>query len=140
MLKPYTIDDYVKEYKPVWSCSMPEGCPPNEVLVAEDHPFFRLALQSDTYDSADFQSYAESSPFRDWGERLPLAVGLSLIDNERKARKNLKLPMFRQYRGIIALTLKPADGVEKQTGVHNSHYTWWRTQAFQMSNLKMLSL
>jgi hypothetical protein len=71
---------------------------------------------------------------------LPLAVGLSLIEGEAKARRNLKLPMFRQYQGIIALTLNPTDGVVRQTGAHRSHYTWWRTQTFQMSNLKMLAL
>lgn len=69
-----------------------------------------------------------------------MAVGLSIIDNETKARKNLKLPLFRHFRGIIALTLNPVDGVVKQTGVHLSHYTWWRTKAFQMSNLTMLQL
>jgi hypothetical protein len=69
-----------------------------------------------------------------------LAVGLSLIDNEAKARRNLKLPMFRHYKGIIALMLNPTDGVVRQTGVHRSHYTWWRTRQFQMSNLKMLQI
>lgn len=71
---------------------------------------------------------------------LPLALGLSLIDNENKAGKNLKLPLFRRYKGVVALTLNPYDGVVKQTGVHHSHYTWWRTTAFQMSNLKMLQV
>ena len=85
-------------------------------------------------------SYAESSPNKDWGERLPLAKGLSIIDNEIKARKRLKLPMFRTYKGIIQLSLNPTDGVVKQTGVHTSHYTWWRTKTFKMENLKMISL
>ncbi len=57
-----------------------------------------------------------------------------------KARRNLKLPMFRQYRGIIALVLNPTDGVVRQTGAHRSHYTWWRTRQFQMSNLTMLKI
>ncbi len=140
MLKQYKIEDYIKEYKPIWTCNMPKGCPPNDVLVAEKHPFYRLAHAAETYDDKDFISYAEMNPAKDWGERLPLAVGISLIDNETKARKNLKLPMFRQYAGIIALTLQPTDGVVKQTGVHTSHYTWWRTQSFKISNLQMLSL
>lgn len=59
---------------------------------------------------------------------------------EGKARKSLKLPMFRQYKGIIALMLNPEDGVVKQTGVHRSHYTWWRTRAFTMLNQTMLSV
>lgn len=140
MLTPYKIADYCKEYQPKWTCTMPDGCPPDDVLVPSEHPFFRLAKQADTYSEADFQSYAEACPQRHWGDRLPLAVGLSLIDNEAKARRNLKLPMFRQFQGIIALVLNPTDGVVRQTGAHRSHYTWWRTRKFQMSNLTMLKI
>ena len=140
MLTPYKISDYCKEYEPEWACEMPAGCPPEDIMAPSEHPFFRLARHSDSYSDDDFRSYAETDPHRNWGERLPLAVGLSLIDNEPKARKNLKLPMFRQYEGVIALILNPEDGVVKQTGVHQSHYTWWRTKSFQMSNLKMLQL
>ena len=112
----------------------------NDVMVATDHPFFRLARQLDEYTADDFKSYYESDPQRNWGPLLPLAVGLSLIEGEAKARRNLKLPMFRQYHGIISLSLNPADGVVLQTGAHRSHYTWWRTQSFEMSNLNMLSI
>ena len=135
MLTPYNIKDYSKEFNPIWAVQMPDGCPPEEVLVPSVHPFYRLAKQADAYNEEDFKSYAEADPAKNWGEQLPLAVGLSVIDNEKKARKNLKL-----LKGIIALTLNPADGVVKQTGVHRSHYTWWRTSTFQMSNLKMLQL
>ena len=140
MLTPYKTNAYRDEYKPEWACAMPVGCPPEDVLVPSKHPFFRLASQIDSYSADDFKSYAEADPQRDWGDKLPFAVGLSLIDNETKARKNLKLPMFRKFKGIIALTLNPSDGVVKQTGVHLSHYTWWRTKSFPMSNLKMLQL
>ena len=140
MLTPYKINAYCEELKPEWTCEMPTGCLPEDVLVPSEHPFFRLAIQKDSYTAEDFKSYAEADPQRNWGEKLPLAVGLSLIDNVSKARKNLKLPMFRQFKGIIALTLNPSDGVVKQTGVHLSHYTWWRTKSFSMSNLTMLQL
>jgi len=140
MLTPYKISAYCREFSPKWVCKMPAGCPPEDVLVPSEHSFFRLAREADSYSPDDFKSYAEVNPQRNWGERLPLAVGLSLIDDETKARKNLKLPVFRQFRGIIALTLNSVDGVVKQTGVHISHYTWWRTKSFQMSNLTMLQL
>ena len=93
MLTPYKIADYRKEYQPEWTCTMPDGCPPDDVLVPSEHPFFRLAKQADTYSEADFQSYAEADPQRHWGEQLPLAVGLSLIDNEQKARRRSALPL-----------------------------------------------
>ena len=140
MLRPFKLNDYVSSYSPQWACTMPKGCPPDDILVADMHPFFRLAKQVNTYTPDDFKSYAETDPQRNWGSMLPLAVGLSLIDSEAKARRNLKLPVFRQYHGVIALTLNPADGVVKQTGAHQSHYTWWCTRAFQMSNLNMLAI
>ena len=140
MLKTYALTEYNRKYKPVWTCEMPDECPPNDIQVAFQHPFFRLAHYADAYDERDFMSYAEMYPQRPWGSMLPLAVGLSIIDNEAKARKNLKLPLFRNYRGIIGLELNPQDGVVKQTGVHRSHYTWWRTKSFQTSNLKMLTI
>ena len=140
MLRPNKLKDYFDQYHPDWICLMPIGCPPEDILVPYEHSFYRLARMSDTYSSEDFLSYAEKDPERNWGEQLPLAVGLSVIDNESKARKNLKLPMFRQFKGIIVLMLNPIDGVVKQTGIHLSHYTWWRTKSFDMSNLKMLEL
>jgi len=80
---------------------MPVGCPPEDVLVPSEHPFFRLAKQANTYTPDDFKSYAESDPNRNWGQMLPFAVGLSLVESEAKARRNLKLPMFRGYKGIL---------------------------------------
>jgi len=38
--------------------------------------------------------------------------------------------MLRQYKGIIVLILNPTDAVVKQTGIHRTYYTWWRTQQF----------
>lgn len=138
MLKPYNITDYYKEYHPRWTCEMPSGCPPENILVPFQHPFYRLTRQADQYDGEDFESYAENDPLRNWGEKPPFAIGLSLIDNEQKAIKNLKLPMFRNFKGIVSLLLNPTDGVVKQTGAHRSHFTWWRTTTFNLSNLKML--
>lgn len=140
MLKECKIYNYVKEYGECWTCTMPTGCPPEDILVASEHPFYRMASSAESYDENDFKSYAELNPQKDWGEMLPLAVGLSLIDNIDKAKKNLKLPMFKRFKGIITITLNPKDGVEKQTGVHTSHFTWWRTTMFDMSNLKMIEI
>ena len=138
MLKACKLTDYIAEYQPEWTWDMPVGCPPEDIVVAHNHPFFRLARYADRYDEDDFKSYAENSPDKDWGENLPLAVGLSVIDNEKKARKRLKSPYFSKFKGIILLNLEPKDGVLKQTGAHLSHYTWWKTKRFSINNLKML--
>lgn len=140
MLKPYFIEDYTQQFQVEWAVEMPEGCPPKEIIVPFVHPFYRFSKKSEHCDEGDFVSYAELDPEKNWGEQLPLAVGLSVIDNEEKARKNLKLPFFKQFKGVIALLLNPVDGVVKQTGSQRSHYTWWRTKSFDMSNIKMLEL
>lgn len=140
MLKPYKLADYQDQFQPEWAFIAAEDCLPDEVLVPYNHFFCRLARQASVYDSEDFVSCAEKDPNRNWGEQLPLALGLSVIENETKARKYLKLPYFRQFKGIISLDVFPADGVVKQTGIHSTHYTWWCTKSFDMSNLKMLQL
>lgn len=79
---------YREEFKPDWSCEMLAGCPPEDVLVPNEHLFYRMASQATTYTAEDFKSYADTDPQRDWDEKLPLAMGLSLIDSESKAKLN----------------------------------------------------
>lgn len=31
MLIPYKIGDYYTQYRPEWTCLMPQGCPPEDV-------------------------------------------------------------------------------------------------------------
>lgn len=59
MLTPYKINAYCEELKPEWTCEMPTGCLPEDVLVPSEHPFFRLAIQKDSYTAEDFKSYAK---------------------------------------------------------------------------------
>ena len=49
MLTPYKINVYCEEFKPEWVCEMPPGCPPEDVMVPSELPFFRLASQADAY-------------------------------------------------------------------------------------------
>jgi len=138
MLEKKTIEEYLRLYNVQWTVDMPKGCPPSDICIPSEHQFFRLALEAQSYSSDDFLTYSEMNPNKEWGEMLPLAVGLSVLEDESKARKSLKLPYLKKFKGIIDLTLNPTDGVVKQTGVHKSHYTWWRTTSFDTSDLKML--
>lgn len=137
MLVQKKIDDYIKEYNPTWCVDMPDKCPPEDIEVPFSHLFYRMAINEHKIVEDDWKTYSEISPNKDWGAQLPLAKGLSLINNEKKAKKMLKLPSFN---GIIEVTLEPQDGVVKHTGVHRSHYTWWRTVSFDKENVKMLQL
>lgn len=137
MLVAKKLSDYIEEYNPTWSVDMPENCPPENIEVPFSHLFYRMSANEDRVVDDDWKTYSEISPMKDWGAQLPLAKGLSLVNNERKARNMLKLPTFK---GIIEITLNPHDGVVKQTGAHNSHYTWWRTISFNKDDVKMVQL
>ena len=79
MLTPYKIEDYCKEFSPQWVCQMPEGCPPDDILVASEHPFYRLAQQAAVYDVTDFLSYSEIDPSRNWGSLFHLSLILLMV-------------------------------------------------------------
>ena len=141
MLTKTSITDYLKLYDVQWKNAMPEGCPPDDVLIPQEHLFYRYTLQTDKCTDEDFKTYRQQNPTRDWGELLPLASGLSVLDNLDKAKRNMKLPMLRsKFKGIGELMLNPNDGVVKQTGAHKSHYTWWQTTAFDMNTVKMMAV
>ncbi len=140
MLTPYSITQYIREYNPEWTFCIDTNYLPDDVLLPEQHQFFRLSKNAESCSEEDFMTNIDLYPEKVWGEKLPLAAGLSIINEEKKARKNLKLPVFKQYGGIISLELNSEDGVVKQTGVHNSHYTWWRTKKFDISIVKMVKL
>ena len=140
MLIATTISEYLAQYPVQWKNEMPDGCPPLDVLIPDGHTFFRYTLFAARCEETDFLTYRQLNPDRDWGELLPLASGLSVINSLEKARRNLKLPMLRKYKGIAELVLNPTDGVVQQTGVHLSHYTWWQTTSFNMNHVKMLPL
>ena len=141
MLAKTSLTEYLKLYTVQWKNVMPEGCPPSDILIPQEHLFYRYMLQSDKCTDEDFKTYRQLNPAKDWGDLLPLASGLSVIDDFSKARRNLKLPMLRnKFKGIGELMLNPEDGVVKQTGAHLSHYTWWQTTSFDINNVKIMPI
>ena len=74
MLTPYKINAYCEEFKPEWACTMPVGCPPEDVLVPSEHPFFRLASQTDSY-TVDDQILRRSRSSTKLGRKAPIGDG-----------------------------------------------------------------
>ncbi|MBP9983908.1 MAG: hypothetical protein KBF13_02135 [Prevotella sp.] len=138
MLAPQKINNYLEQYQVDWVITMPENCPPADIEVPHRHAFFRLTYDANSISEEDLKCYAELDSQKDWGDQLPLAVGLSVLNDEAKAHKNLKLPYMREKHGIAKAVLQPTDGVVKQTGKHLSHYTWWRTASFSIHNIQMI--
>jgi len=101
--------------------SLPAGCPPEDAIPCVG-PIYRL-VDSAPPTEADFVSYFDEYPGKDWGEDDCQARGLSVYltygDAERIRRR------IGRFRGkkIAVATLQPAVGLIKKTG--NDHHTWW---------------
>ena len=50
----------------------------------------------------------------------------------------LKLPKFK-HANIAVVSLRPMDGKIKKT-FKNSHYSWWRSKAFDIKNAKTITI
>lgn len=49
MLKHFTLEKYINEYHPQWTCPMSEGYLPTDIMVAFEHQFYRLTQFSGSY-------------------------------------------------------------------------------------------
>lgn len=140
MLVQCKIDDYITNYKPVWGFVVPDNCPPQDIDVPTDQYFYRLSRKKNSYNDKDFLTKAQKNPNNPWGDMIIYAVGLSLVLGLEEAKAEIKLPKFKGFQGIIELVLNPTDGVVKQTGGYDCHYTFWFTKEFSTDNLKMIEL
>lgn len=140
MLVPQKLVDYLATYQVQWTIIMPNNCPPENIEVPHTHSFYRITLDANLIQSDDLKSYADLDPQKNWGDQLPLAVGLSVYNNEVKAQKNLKLPYMKKkkLKGVAKIDLNPTDGVVKKTCKDTSHYTWWRTTSFDVNTANMI--
>ena len=63
---------------------------------------------------------------------------ISLFSDEADVVRRLKLPKFRNAN-ISEVILQPKDGVMKKT-FSDSHYSWWRSVDFDISQTKIVEV
>jgi len=122
-----------------WFEDLPEQCPPNDAKDCNGD-FYRIA-NGDPAQSADFFSQRRLAPdkvFKGKGIDECIARAVSLFANLDDAKKRLKLPKFKRAN-IALVELRPKDGMMKKTFA-DSHYSWWRTKDFNVSQAKTVSL
>lgn len=132
------LKDYLAGYSEQWMDSLPEGAPPEVVLVPNNDVFYRITL-GNSLTNEDLISYLQKWPEKYQGEAKIFASGVSVFDDLNAAKRKMKLPALRNHKGIAKLTLYPADGVVKKS-FGKYHYTWWRTQSFDLSKAEMETL
>lgn len=118
-----------------WSEEMPDGCPPRSAAVAEEGKVFYRIVKSIPPTEDDFASMQTEDPKRALqfaGKREEsYTYGVSLFDDIEAVRKvQSKIKKFKG-RSVVELTLKQRDGLVVRTSDH--HWTWWKTDDFDIS-------
>ncbi len=122
-----------------WYEQLPALCPPLDAVPCEG-TYYRIAKGNPATDS-DFFSQRKMLPnktFTGLGVDECVARSISLFSEVNDAARRLKLPKFR-CANIVVVTLQPKDGVMKKT-FSDSHYSWWRSADFEVSQAKIVDL
>ena len=137
MLKEDTLENYKKSHEIEWANELPEGCPPENILIPSDQEMYRLTLEADKVTEADFIPYLEQYKEKKYSAPLKImAAGLSLFSSYDPALTQ-KIPALKKYKGVAKLLLNPQDGVLAKTGGEN-HYTWWRSTSFDINSAEII--
>lgn len=85
MLKEDTLENYKKSHEIEWANELPEGCPPENILIPSDQEMYRLTLEADKVTEADFIPYLEqykerkySAPQKSWLQGFLFSVPTTL--------------------------------------------------------------
>lgn len=140
MLKEDTLTHYKEAHQIEWTNALPENCPPENILVPENEEFYRLLLNKDQIVDEDWKPYTELYPNKKYvGDQIIMANGLSISKND-DFKELTKLPhMKKMFKGLAKIKLNPTDGVLKQTGKDDKHYTWWRTTSFDNNSAEIIN-
>lgn len=119
-----------------WYEKLPDLCPPLDAVPCEG-TYYRIA-KGDPATDGDFFSQRKLQPnkiFTGLGVDECIARSISLFADINDAIRRMKLPKFRNAQ-IAVVTLNLKDGVMKKT-FSDSHYSWWRSTDFKVSQAKI---
>ena len=106
MLEEIKLKDYIKKYGEHWADVLPEGCPPEEVCIANGDDFFRLVHHPDHTTPEDWLNNITEQPKRKFTpEQIIYAAGMSVLNNVEMAKDKLKMPLMKNkgLKGIVIL-------------------------------------
>ena len=127
----------IMEYQ--WFEELPPSCPPFDSVEC-DGTYFRVS-HGNPAESEDFFSQkrlAQNKVFKGEGIDDCIVRAVSVFSLLEDAKRLLKLPKFK-HANIAEVSLLPMDGKIKKT-FKNSHYSWWRSKAFDIKNTKTIKL
>jgi hypothetical protein len=111
-----------------WFEPLPSECPPKKAIPTESITVYRITANPPKKE--DFHSHRKIYPNKVFTVDSCIACSLSVFDTEEVAIKLIKLPRFKN-KVVTELQLTIDDGVIlKTSGAH--HYSWWRSQKFNL--------
>lgn len=134
MLQEAKLSTYLADNSVEWVPKMPEGVPPDDILIPHEHTLYRLTKGTNISEE-DLITYYEIDPNKDWGDKLSEAYAVSMYDDLNKTAKLTKMASLKKSKGVSAFVLSPKDGVVKQTG-KSYHYSWWKTNKVELNSAK----
>jgi hypothetical protein len=115
--------------KAMWFEKLPEQCPPIEATIP-DGEFYRLCA-TDAPICSDFWSHRKKSPSKIFKPPVPECTACAVsVFSEIAELEKLKLMKLHREKTIVVIKLTKDSGSIQQTGSKRSHYSWWRSAAF----------
>ena len=120
--------------KQIWAEDLPDNCPPEDAKSPKGEVYYRLVKYNPPKES-DFFSQRKLNPEKKFNVKISecRAKSLSISSSMDRAKKALKLPIFRRY-SIAEIKLSIGSGVVKQTKSDalfgKFHYSWWKYKNF----------
>ena len=120
-----------------WFEELPEQCPPEDAIECRGI-YYRIANGTPAT-SEDFFSQRKLQPdkiFKGEGIDDCILKSISLFSDRNEIAKRMKKPKFKKAVKN-EVKLKTKDGMMKKT-FGFAHYSWWRTNDFDVSQAKVL--
>lgn len=97
-------------------------------MASNGEGYFRL-IDCKTPNCKDFHSHRHLYPNKRFHTTECIARSLSVFTDISDCLNLTKLPMHRN-KTVVEVALTSNDGVLKQTGNKQNHYSWWRSCEF----------
>lgn len=122
-----------------WFENLPPSCPPADSEKCNG-AYYRVSVGNPAQ-SEDFFSQRKIAPDKIFkGEDIDECIvrSVSLFSDLNDAKRLLKLPKFKKAN-IAKVCLTEKDGNIKKTFGH-SHFSWWRSISFDVSQAKIIKV
>ena len=121
-----------------WIENLPERCPPTEAVEPSGQTFYRLGNNNPPQEK-DFLSWQASNIGKQSKFGECIAKSLSLWSNADSCLKIRKLPLHKEEKYLIRITLDRGDGLIENTFKAN-HYSWWRSRAYDITTAEAVNI